>query len=393
MSESSDTSAIDKKKEESSTLNKNFTSDIVGFLSSIIYIFIYIAIYYSESGLLLYACKLAQSNILPTNVHCLPYTDTEPNIQPIKINIFTTGEESMKINFPYNDYNSKNFILDMFREYKNEPTSNFLANYLISIVEPVIQFNYSAFNAILNILNGAPEIIIILFGPIIFFFISIFLLIIDHIYVIYLWFAQMGWFLKTNSNYSGVGNPEWDDVTLSSPFYYLCGIVLVILFIILFFFSLPIISIIVFFAMLWCILSGILYQSSMNNKNTSAISIIQDTFKYYKTTIMGIFSFFVILNAFFKLGFISGIFSIIVLALICFGIISIDLFKTIHKDNLSPLASFNQAKKTCSFKAVQLPEEEHGILYNLLFGKKKPRQKGGNIIKEIKTVGKRLSRN
>jgi hypothetical protein len=150
--------------------------------------------------------------------------------------------------------------------------------------------------------------------------------------------------------------------------------------------------------MLWCILSGIFYQSSMNNKNTSAISIIQATFKYYKTTIMGIFSFFVILNAFSKLGLISGIFSIAVLALIYFGTIPIDLFKTVNKDNLSPLVSFNQAKKTCSFKALPLPKElqlpkelplpkeKHGFVYNSLFG-----QKGGNIIKEIKKVGKILS--
>lgn len=387
MSESSDTSAIDEKKDESNTSNNgDFISNIIGFLSLLIVLFICIAVYYTESGLLLYACKLAQSNILPTDLHCLPYTDAKPNIQPIKMNIFATGEESMKINFPYDDYNSKNYILDMFREYKNEPTSNFLANYLISIIESVIHFNYSTFNTVLNMLNGAPEILIVVFGPIIFAFISILLVIIDHLYIIYLWFAQMGWFFKTNSNYSGTGNPQWDDVTLVSPFYYSCGVWLVILFIILFFFSLPFVSIISFLAMSWCILSGISYKSVMNNKNISAIPVIQDTFKYYKAIIMGIFSFFVIVNAFGRLGLIPGIFSIIVLALIFFGIISIDLFKTINRDNSSPLVSFNQAKKTCSFK--ELPKEKHGFLYRLLFG-----QKGGNITKEIKSVGKRLSQN
>ena len=124
----------------------------------------------------------------------------------------------------------------------------------------------------------------------------------------------------------------------------------------------------------------------MNGKNISVIKIIQDTFKYYKTTIMGILSFFIVLSAFSKLGMISGIFSIITLMLIYFGIISIDLFKTVNKENLSPLVSFNQAKKTCSYK--ELAKEKHGLLYNLLFG-----QKGGNIVKEIKEVGKRLSKN
>lgn len=387
MSEPSDTPAIDKKKEESNSSNGgDFISNIGGFILVVIILFIVIIVYYTGSGLLLYACKLAQSNILPTEVHCFPYTDTKPNIQPIKANIFTSGDLSMKISFPYNEYNAKNYILDMFREYKNEPSSNFLANYLISIIESIIQFNYSAFNKILNAMNGFPEVVIVLFGPILFSIISTFLFIFDHFYLIYLWFAKMGWFFKTNSNSSGTGNPQWNDVGLGSPFNYACAVGLVILFVIMFFFSLPIVSIIASLSMLWCILSCISYKSEMNGKVISASQIIQDIFKYYKTMIMGIFSFFVVLSAFSKLGLVSGIFSIIVLLLIYFGVISINLFKTMNKDNLSPLASFNQAKKTCSFKEPL--KEKHGLLYNLLFG-----QKGGNIVKEIKSVGKRLSQN
>jgi hypothetical protein len=178
MSESSDTSAIDEKKEEPSSSNKgDFFSSIGGFILLVVIILVSIIVYYTESGLILYACKLAQSNILPTDVRCSPYTDSAPNIQPIKSNIFTTGGEnplSMKLNFPYNDYNSKNYILDMFREYKKEPTSNFLANYFISMIETILNFNYSAFNKILDMLNGLPEIILVIFGPIIVFFISTF---------------------------------------------------------------------------------------------------------------------------------------------------------------------------------------------------------------------------
>ena len=133
MSESSDTSAIDEKKKEetSSSTNGDYIQNIGSFLSSVIVMFIAVTVYYTGSGLLLYACKLAQSNILPTDIHCSPYTDSEPNIQPIKTNIFTTGGDnplSMKLSFPYNEYNSKNYIIDMFRDYKNEPRSNFLAN-------------------------------------------------------------------------------------------------------------------------------------------------------------------------------------------------------------------------------------------------------------------------
>jgi len=391
MSESSDTSAIDeKKKEESNSSDKgDYLKNIGSFMTSVVVMFIAITVYYTGSGLVLYACKLAQSNILPTDIHCSPYTDLKPDIQPIKTNIFTTGGDSplsMKLSFPYNEYNSKNYIIDMFREYKNDPKSNFLANYFISMIESVIHFNYSIFNKILDMLNGLPEFLLVIFGPAIAAFMTTIIFILDHVYLIYLWFAQMGWFFKTNSNDTGTGNPNWEDVTFVSPFNYWCAIGLVILFAILFFFALPVISILAAFSISWCIFSCIMYKAEMGDKIISALPIIKDTFKYYKTLIMSILSFFVIVSAFSKLGTLPGIFSILTLALIYFGIISIDLFNSSGKNNLSPVVSDNQAKKTCSFK--EPPKEKHGLLYGLLFG-----QKGGNITKEIKAIGKKLSRN
>jgi hypothetical protein len=391
MSESSDTSAIDEKNnEQKSSSNNNYFSNIGSFIFTVIILFIMIALYYASSGLILYACKLAQSNILPTDVHCYPYEETKPNIQPIQTNIFTTysdPELSMKMKFPYDDYNSKNKLIDLFREYKNEPKSNFLANYFISLIESVVQFNYSSFNFILNILNSnLPEPVIILFGPIIVGFLSTIIFILDHLYLIYLWFANMGWFFKTNINNSASGRPKWEDIGLLSPFYYWCSVGLVILFIILFFFSLPLLSIIASIAMLWSMFSCMTYKSEMNGKSITSLSIIQDVFKYYKLLIMGIFSFFVIVSAFTKLGTVPGIFSLITLLLIYFGIISIDTFKPISKDNLSPSVSYEQARKTCSYKEPL--GEKHGLLYDILFGG----QRGGNLTKELKQIGKKLSK-
>ena len=77
-------------------------------------------------------------------------------------------------------------------------------------------------------------------------------------------------------------------------------------------------------------------------------------------------------------------FRIITLLLIYFGIITIDIFNPVNKDNMSPIVSFDQAKKTCSFKP-QTNNGKNGLLYNLLRG-------GGNISKEIKNAGKILSR-
>jgi hypothetical protein len=171
MSDLNDTSAIDEKNAQNSSSSSNYLSNVGKFVFNVFVMFIIIAVYFGSGALLLYACKLGQSNILPTITDCFPYKDTKPNIQPIKINIFNTifsdPSVSNKINFPYNDYNSSNKILDLFREYKNEPKSYFLANYLISIMETITQFNYSSFNFILNLLNELPEFLIVLFGPIV----------------------------------------------------------------------------------------------------------------------------------------------------------------------------------------------------------------------------------
>jgi hypothetical protein len=116
----------------------------------------------------------------------------------------------------------------------------------------------------------------------------------------------------------------------------------------------------------------------MNGKKTGAGSIIIDVLKFYKIPIMTIFSLYVILLSFSKLGTGIGIFSIISLGLIYFGIITLDTFNPIIKDNMTPVVSFHQAKKICSKGVLK-----QRFLENIL--------KGGNITKEIKNAGKILS--
>ena len=391
MSSSSDTSAIDEKQSELNSSGKGeIYSNITGFITSIITIIILIGIYFSSSGLILYACKLAQSNILPTEIHCRPYEETQPNIQPIETNIFTTNTEpalSMKMSFSYDKYNASNQVLDMIRQYKNQSDSNFLGNYLISIIESLIHMNYFVFNKILNIFNeNLPESVIVTLSPILVGIILSIVFFHDHLYLIYLWFANMGWFFKKNSNESGKGQPKWDDVTMASPVDYGLAICLVMLFIFVFFIGFPFLSIIVFFTIVWCVFSCIAYKANMGGNIISVAPIIQDVFKYYKIPIMGFFSFLVIVIAFTKLGTTPGIFSVITLMLIYYGIITIDMFSPIAKDNLSKVVSYEQAKKTCDFKPVE--KEKHGLLSDLLFGK----QSGGNITKQLKKISKTITK-
>ena len=380
---SDNTSAIDdKKNDKSKSDSANFSSDIFSFITTFILLILVILLYFSGSGLLLFVCKLAQSNILPTEEHCYPYTENKPTIQPIKSNIFPTftdPEMSMKMEFPYDDFNSSNKALDMFREYKNKSSSHFLANYFISIIEHLLQFNYSSINTIMNTLNGLPEMVSVLVGPIIVGVLFAIMTILNVLYTIYLWFANMGWFFRTNTNNTSNGLPDWKDITVLSPVDWGFGVGLVILFTILFFIGFGCIPVLSFFALSYCSLTCLFYKGMLNNKKATALTIIKEVLKYYKLTIVSIISFFVISLAFSKLGTGPGIFSIITVVLIYCGILSIDLFKPIIETNLTPSVSYDQAKKKCHF----IKNKEKGFLYNLLFG--------GNIGKDLKKINKNLS--
>jgi hypothetical protein len=390
MSES-DTSAIDEKNEENnSTDSQNYLSNLKDYILSIINIIIRLLIYYFISAFVLYSCKLAQSNILPTETECYPYTNTHPKIKSIPINIFTTFEEdqelSMKMKIPYDDINSKNSILDMFRKYKEKTNSNFLANYFISIVEGLYQFNYMVLNFTFNSINGTlPEMAIIILGPIIFLLLLLLFIFAGHFYLFYLWFANMSWFFKTNLNDSGSGKPEWDDVGLASPYAYFSGFALCLLFVILFFTFSPLISLAASIISIISVFSIGGYKGEMNGKNISLINIIKGVFKHYKTLIACVVSFFVVLNAFSKLGPVPGVFSLLTLLLVYFGILPINVFNSEKKMELfSPLVSYDQAAKSCSYE--EPPKENRGMLYDALFG-------GEKLIKQLKQIGKKYKNN
>ena len=163
--------------------------------------------------------KIAQSNILPTDEKCAPYTDNEPiiNPSPIQTNIFTTytdPEMSMKMEIPY-DINSKNKLIEIFKNYREKSSSNFLANYFISIAESILQFNYSSITTIMNVINNTfSESAIVGFGPILCGILYVIGIVVNTGYFIYLWFANMSWFFKTNTNDTGNGKPQWSDVTI-----------------------------------------------------------------------------------------------------------------------------------------------------------------------------------
>jgi hypothetical protein len=192
----------------------------------------------------------------------------------------------------------------------------------------------------------------------------------------------MGWFFKTNESTSGP--PKWADVTILDPINYWIAIAITIGFIILFFFAMPVIFFMSFLIFAFSCFTCITYKAEIEGKSAYASTIVKDIFKYYKLPIMIVFSIFVVSIAFTKLGTAPGIFSIITLLAIYFGLISIDIFKPVERESMSPVVSFEQAKKKCL--GVELIKGSSGFLGSLLG------LKGGSISKELKNAGKILSK-
>lgn len=362
----SDTSDIDNKKNQENNTN---TLNIGKFFITFLILIFILIFYFSLGGITLFFAKLAQSNILPTEIKCFPYTYFKSKITEINTNIFTTFSSpplSMKLSFPYDDYNSANSLLDLFRDMKTAPESSIITNYFISILESMIQGNYSFFNIAFHSFNSLPEILIILFGPILTFFIAFILFLWNHIYLIYLWFSNMKWFFQKNTQTLQQAKPKWELISPLNVGESIMAIGLVILFCILFWLVLLVLPLLPFATITICIITMCTYRGKINEGKTYLGTIIKDVFKYYKSFIMAIFSFFLVVSAFTNLGNIYGLVALLVIGIFYFGFVATDLYKNDIRTGLSALSPTKQAIKTCFWRDPS--EKKHGLLYYLFSG-------------------------
>ena len=388
-----DTEQLDKKKlttDGGTTANQNI-KNIWKYLLSVFVIILTVVGYFIFSSIILYECKLAQSNIVPTNLECYPYTENYPEIQKIFTNIFISNTEpqsSVKLNFPYDKYNSKNMLLDMFRKYKEKSNSNIFINYIMAILEGLINYSNNALTIFFNFLNKMPETLIIILGPILSGFYFILSPVIGIFVFIYYYFLEMKWFFKENTSTNVNSKPIWSDVNLGEPVKYGIALFLVFIFFLIFWILLftitPVLSIIIFYM---CFFTTFSYKGEINNKNVTIFTIIQETFKHYKVTLTTILTIMIILITISNLGILTGVFAMIIVILIYFKVIPMNIFESIKATNLSPLSSFEQAVKKCESNVKMYPSNFLGSFTNL-FGNKK----GGGFDKELKKLKKILHR-
>jgi len=404
MSSKNNTNFIDQKKKESQP-EKNKDNDVksvankyVNFVIAMAKIILLILLSLLFGSSILYICKVATANILPTTLECSPYNSNAPDVTPVDVDVdinkINDKFYSTKINFPFNksgdsdvdkiaDYNRSNLILDFISKQKEIYNSWGIKMYFISIIEGLFQINYLAINKIFHFMNkNLYEFVVLLFGPGLFLFISPILSILTFLYSIYLSVTEFHWIFKENINTRAGNFPKWEDVTFFNPFNFALSCIetafIITFLVVMYIFGFAAIMSFSNFIFTICITSALLMKSMISDGENikqpySVFKTFSDLLYSKMHYVMIIISLVMILLSFSYLGTASGIFAIVACFILFLGLVTNTIYnRQIPKDSTLGLASeeVDQAIRTCSKMA-----EGRGFT---LFGGDK------NILSELK---------
>jgi hypothetical protein len=302
-------SATSKSTEDkvNSTNIKALPGDPVGFITTLVgkifHLFITIAI----GSLILYSCKVAQANILPTSKECFPYTDIIAELTEKVINIDVVkntdlGDVATKIVFPYkeNMIPLEGGILGLLKSMIDGPDANVFGLYLAKGLQGVISLNLSMLNSVYSLINSFfPEWFIIFVIPYIMLIICIGIVLLNGIYLAIMWFYNMRYFISEPTT-SPDGKTTWKKgnlFTLMNLFImYVVIIIGGLLFMVVGTALIPLVSI--FICILSLVMPLFMHAKIHGTKQKYEFKdAFMNVWKYKKNIIMYIISFLVIVDA------------------------------------------------------------------------------------------------
>ena len=311
--ESTNNESTNKSKNEEKSFNKKiraFINEKCQFLIHLLFITICIIIYFLIGCGTLYGSKLAFSNILPTDVTQFPYTDIRTGLKPnIESDIFKVLSDPViasKMQFPFDEYNTSNFLINWTRKMKNTldvGDTNYyyylFMNYFTNLYVVMINFNYKMLNFNLNALNLLPnDLSKIIIGPIILIIMQVITSIINPFYFIFSWFYNLGTFLdfeksekvlEKSLDFKGIlsiFNPIINPLLNLSNMY--ISFVLLITMIILFFIMSPLTFTAIGVMLFIVNTSWFFYKSIINNNEKATMfETMMTLFDFYKLWIIG----------------------------------------------------------------------------------------------------------
>jgi hypothetical protein len=209
MSDTSETSAIDEKKETTNPSPTDPATETSTFFMNLVWQLFYLFILIIAGGSMLWSAKVAQTGLMPTDIDAEPFNSNTLQIPPIPINIDVvktkddSGDpiiKSTKIEFPVEE--NMNIIkfgifgLESIREWTDGPKSSPFWVYLGTIWQKMSVNLSSTMSSFYNILNQTcSESVIIFVIPYLLFFISPFIFmglgLVNLFYGLFLWFSQI----------------------------------------------------------------------------------------------------------------------------------------------------------------------------------------------------------
>jgi hypothetical protein len=320
METSTSTPSIDKKKTESSSSSSSSSlnsKNIVPYLTQLFLSFIKLVIYFSVSGYVLYAIKVAQQGQI-SNQSCTPDSKETPVIG--LFNFSNNGDDKKSINHVV--FKTEPVDDGIVKWINSKVNSNRCSvHYVFNVLKSVVDSDYFIWSEALNGLNKyMSESALVLMGPLLFMFIYIFLLFFRGFNFIFQTCVKLPELFNTYENDNWVTSGGWFSGHL------IRGTGLSILFIILLC-CLPIFWIGGLFALSIYELFVLVAptpdkkEGGDTNKTIDFKGVIKGVFSFYKLMFMIIYSLMMINQTFTSFGTIPGIVVICVLAVIYLGFI------------------------------------------------------------------------
>jgi len=374
MTDTNSTAELDKAQNEPESKREEYFKNLRNFVAATFGSGISILVWCILSVLVVYGCKIAQANVLPSDTECYPYTEKISNIEIIDTFIFSnpffsSPRVAMKLQFPdpHNSYLDP--LITGIRNYKNDGSTSYIGQFFNSILETMIAKNFGFYNMFFSFLNSLPEFVLILLAPIIAFIVFMGGMYRNLLYFTLAWFSNLSWLFKRNANVEKcedgeityLSPPKWVDVKWSQKqtdiphtngwLQYTGRCILCFVFVMIFL-TLFIAQGGLLLAMginVFCGIFLLTYNIKLNGKDSSITSLFPYFFKYNKLLIMGLFSLFAVTNAYTFLGPKYAVFAVLTLvAIYRFKIVEMFVLPKDNTEREVVTMRTNIAKRLCA---------------------------------------------
>jgi hypothetical protein len=326
--------------------DKDMGQQIIDFIKALVKLTLYMFLYIFIGAATLLISKLADSDILPTDITKYPYYSTSGtrNIS-YNDNIFITkmpGTEqyqSNKLHISHKYGNNNDYMLiGLFSKIGNSGTRSATCDFFVTVFFSIYAQSFLIYKLIFSSVGKfMSETAIILLGPLIIFAVLMFsmLLIFPCLFI---WFYNLGLLFRSNINPTESINPIWVPITLvTPPQYIICLLFAIILLLI----GVVLINAMVPILVVCPIISMFSYKVSIDKKVMGVTDITQKVFSYNRYTIGIIYSIIITYAALQTVGIGGAVISVLIFMLCISGAIGSDIFKSITPSNLTPLKQEN----------------------------------------------------